>query len=151
MVKQDLPLVKPYWFLLYHLPVFHVPQNSFQEDLLHDLPQHRCEIDRLVVPRVILFTLLKMLPFIHSPGTSPDWHDFPNINESGLVTPSANFLRTLGCISLGFIDLWMTSGGHKPDLCLQWDRCCFPNALLPNQTFESCVRSHYQRRSRQKN
>ena len=24
--------------LLYHLPAFHVPQHSFQEDLFHDLP-----------------------------------------------------------------------------------------------------------------
>ena len=43
----------------YHLPLFHVPQHSCQGDLLHDLPQHRVEADRLVVPWVILSTLLQ--------------------------------------------------------------------------------------------
>ncbi|KAK4825808.1 hypothetical protein QYF61_002413 [Mycteria americana] len=43
----------------------------------------------------------------HSPGTSPDCHDFSNIMESGLATTSANSFRTLGCISSGPIDLCM--------------------------------------------
>jgi len=35
-------------------------------------------------------------PFFHSPSYL---HDFSNIIESGLVTMSANFFRTLGCNS----------------------------------------------------
>lgn len=29
--------------VFYHLPVFHMPQHSFQEDLYHELCQHRSE------------------------------------------------------------------------------------------------------------
>lgn len=60
-----------------HLPAFHVPQQNFQEGLFHDLPRHRGEADRAVVPRVLLSTFLKMsavFPVFQSPGTS---HDFP--------------------------------------------------------------------------
>ena len=45
--------------LLYHLPAFHVPQHSFQEDLFPDLHWHEGEADRSAVPWVILTTLLK--------------------------------------------------------------------------------------------
>jgi len=45
--------------LPYYLPVFHVPQHSFQEDLPHHLAWHRGEADRSPVSRVILSTLLK--------------------------------------------------------------------------------------------
>lgn len=43
----------------YHLPLFHVSQHNFQEDLFHDLPHHSSEADRLVVLWVILSVLLK--------------------------------------------------------------------------------------------
>jgi len=47
------------------------------------------------------------LPFLQSPGTSPDWCDFSNVVESGLATTSANSLRTLGYISMGPMHFWM--------------------------------------------
>jgi len=40
-----------------------------------------------------------MFPFFQSLGTSPDYHDFSNIMESGLATTSASSLMTLGCIT----------------------------------------------------
>ena len=36
--------------------ISHVPQYLFQEDLLHDLPKHRVEAHRSVVPQVFLST-----------------------------------------------------------------------------------------------
>ena len=43
----------------FHLPIFHVPSQSFQEDLLHNLLWHRGEAGSSAVPQVILRTLLK--------------------------------------------------------------------------------------------
>lgn len=43
-----------------------------------------------------------------------------------------------------------STGGHKPDLHLQWEGHCFPSPLLPNQIFEGCMTSSFQRRQRQK-
>ena len=42
-----------------HLLVLHVPEHSFQEDLLYDLARHRGETDWPVVPWVFLFSLFK--------------------------------------------------------------------------------------------
>jgi len=42
-----------------HLPVLCVPWHSFWEDKFHDLPRHRGEAERSVVPRVVLPTLFK--------------------------------------------------------------------------------------------
>jgi len=91
---------------------FHVPWHCFQEDLLHDLSQHKGETDRLVVPQVFLkMDLLKngcgVALFFQSPGTLPDCHEFSNIIESGLAIKSDNSLRTVGYISSGPIDLWI--------------------------------------------
>jgi len=48
-----------------------------------------------------------IFPFLQSPGTSPDYHDFSNIMGSVLATTSGSSLRTLGCISSGPIDFCM--------------------------------------------
>lgn len=45
------------------------------------------------------------IPFFQSMETWLDYHNFSNIMNSGLATILANSLRTLGCISLGPIDL----------------------------------------------
>ena len=50
-----------------------------------------------------------MFPFLQSPGTSPDCHDFSSITDSGLAATSANSLRTLGRVSSGPIDSCMLS------------------------------------------
>jgi len=42
---------------LFNLPVFHVLQHIFQEDLCHALTIHGGEADWSVVPRALLFTL----------------------------------------------------------------------------------------------
>lgn len=75
LVTQDLPLV-----VSNNLPVVLVPYQSFWQGLSHDLPGHRGEFDRSVVPRVLLPTPSKdryNLSFL-SPGISPDCHDFPS-------------------------------------------------------------------------
>jgi len=101
LVRQDLTLVKPHWFIPHYVHLFHIPDHSFQEDLLLDVPWYRGKTERLVFPWVLLSTFLKncvTLPFFQSPGISPDCHNFSNIIESGLVTTSPNSLQTLGCI-----------------------------------------------------
>lgn len=35
----------------------HVPEYSVWEDWLHDFIRHKCEVDKLVVPSVLLSTL----------------------------------------------------------------------------------------------
>ncbi|KAK4807089.1 hypothetical protein QYF61_018430 [Mycteria americana] len=44
---------------------------------------------------------------LQSLGTSPDYHEFSNMMESGLATTSSSSLRTLGRISLGPMDFCM--------------------------------------------
>jgi len=106
----------------YHLPVFHAPWHSFQENLIPDLPQHRGEADMLVVSWVILSTLLKNEYDI---AFFPVTRDFTWL--SGLfkyhrecLGNYTNFIKILSCISLGAIYLWMFRFfGCKSDLCLQ--------------------------------
>jgi len=45
--------------VLGHLFILYVPLQGNQEDLLPDLPRHRSEVHRPVVPQVILFPFLK--------------------------------------------------------------------------------------------
>ena len=55
----------------YHLSVFQVPENSFQEDLFHGLPRHRGEADRWVIFWVVFPTLLKIgcdIAFLSAPS-----------------------------------------------------------------------------------
>ena len=60
MVGQAGPaLAETMLVLPYHIPFFHVPQCSLQEDLLRDLFQHSVEADKSVDPCVVLSTLLK--------------------------------------------------------------------------------------------
>lgn len=69
-----------------------------------------------------------MVPLFQSPGISPDCHDFSNV-ESVLQTTSGNSLGTMGCTSLRPMDvhtwwyiIYITySGGHWPDLYLEWE------------------------------
>ncbi|KAM9650024.1 LOW QUALITY PROTEIN: endoplasmic reticulum-Golgi intermediate compartment protein 3-like [Morphnus guianensis] len=61
-----------------------------------------------VFPRV-----RKPLDFLKSPGTSPDCRAFPDITESGLATPSAGSLGTLGCISLRVLIERVLSGSKR--------------------------------------
>lgn len=49
--------------------------------------------------------------------------------QNGLTTVSASSFRTLGYISSGPICL-SSSGGHKPDLTLQWEELCCPGSHL---------------------
>lgn len=73
--------------------------------------------------------------------TSPDCHDLSSTIEwvghhiSQFPLDSGMYLiktcRFSGCS--------YSSGSHKPDPCLQWEECCFPSPLLPNQTFEGSV------------
>lgn len=44
------------------------------------------------------FKMGAMLPFIQTPGTLPDHHDFSNMTECGLAIISPSSLWTLGCI-----------------------------------------------------
>ena len=91
-------LVRQNLVITYHLPIFHAPQHSFQEDLLHDLALHRGEAEKLIVSWVILSTVLVTLTFFQSPGISPDYHDFSNIIKNVLMLILANSLRTLRCM-----------------------------------------------------
>lgn len=45
--------------VLNHLPVFRIPQHSFQEELFHDFPEHSGEADCSVVPRIFLSSFFK--------------------------------------------------------------------------------------------
>lgn len=59
VVQAGLALGKTVLAVLNFVPVLHLPQDILKEDLFHDLPRHRGESDRLVVPRVLLSTFLK--------------------------------------------------------------------------------------------
>lgn len=59
-----------------------------------------------------------MFPFFQSMRTSPDFHDFKNMMDSGLKTMSASFLKTLGCMSSGPID-FISGPGFAPHL--EWE------------------------------
>jgi len=109
LVKQDLPLMKPCWFsCITSLSSMCLIINSWRICSMI-FPCTEGRLDRMVVPRIIHFVLLKNGSKVSFCSVTRDFtycHDFSNI-ESGLVTTSANSLRTLGCISLGPIDLWM--------------------------------------------
>lgn len=65
---------------------------------------------------------------------------------SGLATLSASALRTLGCISLGPMDLHTPRGGFKCDLPQQWGRFHPPNACPKVQGLERCGKRDYHRK-----
>lgn len=49
----------PQEWLSWMTSLSHVPEHSFWEDLLHDLIRHKGEVDKLVVPNVLLSTLFE--------------------------------------------------------------------------------------------
>ena len=48
-----------------HLPVLHIHRHVFQDNLFHDLTRYGGEANWLVVPRVLLFTLLKNESYVY--------------------------------------------------------------------------------------
>ena len=79
-----------------------------------------------------------IFPFFQSLGTLPGCRDLSNAMESGLATPSASSLRTVGCISSGPTDLCMfrfltwpqTSSSLTVGVALPpWSPSCGPSTL----------------------
>ena len=67
------------------------------------------EIYQLIGPQIFLLPFLEYasdFTLYSVTETLPDSHDFSSIRGSGLVTTSASFFRTLGCMFLSPIDLY---------------------------------------------
>lgn len=119
------------------------------------LPSAEARLRGQQFPRSSFLSLLKIgatLPFFQTQETSCDCHNFSHVTVSALATTPAPSLRTLGCISLGPIDLWvfrilrwsqtsslLTVGGSLPPS---------PHLLTPPP--KGCVKSSCQQRLRQK-
>lgn len=85
--------------------------------------------------QVFLSSSLKMgvmLPFFQSPVISLNSHDFSNLIDSRLVTPSANSLRTPGCVSSGPLsyDHSGSTDGHELGFWLQWEGHCSTSPIF---------------------
>lgn len=81
-----------------HLPIFHVPEYRYLDDLLHDHTGHSGEINWTVIPLVSLFLkkLRVLFPFSHYQGGSLDCHEFwslrnfPNIHHENKEKPQGH-------------------------------------------------------------
>jgi len=99
VIIKDPSLLKPCW--LSHInSLFHVLSRASRRICSMIFPG----TDRLVVPHSSFLPFLKMdvtLPFLQSPGTSPDHHDFSNIIKSGTEeTSNGNMKNNHSTISI---------------------------------------------------
>ena len=80
-----------------------------------------------------------MFPFLQSPGTLPDTHDFSNTVESGLATTSASsqFPQDPGILVFGPYRL-VHIQPHEGVSLLQWEGFCSPYPCLEVQGHERC-------------
>lgn len=60
-------------------------------------------------------------PLFESLGTSPDYHDFSNLMDSGFATSPASSFRTLRHIQLGLMDWSSMVDGTSFSWSLPWD------------------------------
>lgn len=76
--KQEPAFHKPKLAGPDHAVVLYMPCDSTLDDLLHDLPQHQGQDDRLLVPQIFLSTL--PVDRLHICKTAVNW-DIPSEPE----------------------------------------------------------------------